>query len=175
MDEKLEDQFVLRRFNKACGLFDKYRALDMEAGFMTYDDPWSVYREDRDELATLKTLLAAKGIDAERKEEAEAEIRDVEADIVAAKNAILYNAVVDQADKIYSDVLKYGRMIAKQPKRFGFTLSELEVKMHHAGVCKLDLDLEKEINKEMAEEKLYPETARVEPLFDDALMKYILE
>jgi len=171
MDRSLDDLAILKRFNKSCGLFDKYRELDLDMDFAPYDEPLPLYEKDRDDLAVFKSLLGSKGIDAEQKAETEEEIREIEDELAILKNSILYYAVIDCADRIYSDVLKYGKMMAKEPERFGFTLSGLEVKIHNAGVCKLDLDLE----KEMAEKKLYPETTHVEPLFDDALMKYLLE
>jgi hypothetical protein len=174
MAEQLEDSVVLSRFNKSCGLFEKYRELDLDIDFAPYDDPLPFYEQDRDDLAVLKSLLGSKGIEAEQKADAEEEVNEIESEIATLKDSILYFAVIDCTDRIYSDILKYGRMIAKDPERFGMKLSALELKILDASIIKSELDDDKNFIEAKKGMRTYPAAVWVEPLFNNAIRNYLL-
>ncbi len=80
-----------------------------------------------------------------------------------------YNLIVDSSDAIYADVLKYGKIIGKNPEEYRTTKEKLLTFVYNAGILKSDIDDEKEFDD-------LDTSGKVEPMLDDKeIEKYLFE
>ena len=156
-----------KKFEEACVKFETWTEL------YENDDNFDINSEAEKDLQELKQehntpeLIAKFNAECEGLTTFEDEIKKFEAQI-------LFNQITDTADLIYADILKYAKIIAPHLDKLGLDKEKFEIRVYNMGICKMEIDDDKEMNEEFADEPIYPQTEKVEPILDEEkLSKYL--
>ncbi|MDO8492953.1 MAG: hypothetical protein Q7S19_00155 [bacterium] len=93
------------------------------------------------------------------------------------EHEILRQRVLQNADAIYSNILKCGRLMYANSDLpwSGYTKESIEEFLMQAGLSKEDIDGHKDYEEDEAGHPIYPETVRVEPITNEKKLREFLQ
>jgi len=164
--EELTAEEVYKKFEEACVKFETWIKL-------YEDDDFDVSSDSKEELEELKGEYNTPDLIAKFNEECDG-LTTFEEEVKRIETQIEFNETTDNADQIYADILKYAKIIVLNLDKLGLDKEKFEVRVYNMGVFKAEIDDDKEMNEEFADEPIYPKTKKVKPILDEEkLTKYL--
>lgn len=164
--EELTAEEVYKKFEEACVKFETWVKLYEDDNFDISDDP-------REELEELRKEYSTPELVVKFNEECEG-FTTFEEEVKRIETQIEFNETTNNADLIYADILKYAKIIVHNLDKLGLDKEKFEVRVYNMGVFKAEIDDDKEMNEEFADEPIYPKTKKVKPILDEEkLTKYL--
>ncbi len=169
-EKNISTEKAHERFEEACVKFETWTRLYESP--ISGENAFDISDEPEEELRELKEQCNTPELIAQFNEECEG-LTTFEKEVKIFETQILFNKITDNADQIYADILKYAKIIARHLNKIGLDKEEFEVRVYNMGTFKTDIDDDKEICEEISDEVIFPETERIESIFDEELTKYL--
>jgi len=165
-EEKLTLEETYKKFEEACAKFETWAELYEDDDFDISDNPGEALEELKKECSNAE-LIAKFNEECDGLTTFEEEVKRIETQIE-------FNTTTDSADQIYADILKYAKIIAPNLDKLGLDKEKFKTSIYNMGVCKSDIDDEKEMDEEFSDKSIYPKTKKVKPILDEEkLTKYL--